>query len=84
MAAIPRPNGVIRVLEQGQRAFAAFTNAEIDSAFAFSTSGYDGVVFEMNHNPSGCRSFARSHISTVDQTYNAVAACRYPRLKPAQ
>src|ERR1700722_11313545 len=51
MTDIPRLNGVIRALEQGQQAFAAFTNAEIDSAIAFSVSAYDGVVFEMEHNP---------------------------------
>ena len=47
----PRLNGVIRAFEQGQRAFAAFTNAEIDSALALSVSAYDGVIFEMEHNP---------------------------------
>jgi len=51
VAETPRLNGVIRALEQGQRAFGAFTNAEIDLALTFSTSAYDGVIFEMEHNP---------------------------------
>jgi 4-hydroxy-2-oxoheptanedioate aldolase len=136
MAEIPRLNGVIRALEQGQRAFAAFTIAEIDLALTFSTAGYDGVIFEMEHNPWDVKAlrdcfqymlnrrqivdagsiapavtplvrippngseknqwFAKQaldlgaygivwpHISTVDQAYNAVAACRYPRLKTAR
>ena len=100
------------------------------------TAKYDGIVFEMEHNPwdiralrdslqymlnrapdrasparsrppsrrwcafrrtasrrRSCRPSRRSisacygivwpHISTVDEAYNAVAACRYPRLKTA-
>jgi len=50
-----RLNGVIRALEQGRPAFTAFSPAEVDSAFAISTTKYDGVVFEMEHNPwDGC------------------------------
>ena len=47
----PRLNGVIRALEQGQRAFSAFATPDVDSALAFSVSRYDGIVFEMEHNP---------------------------------
>ena len=102
---------------------------------AFSTSKFDGVVFEMEHNPwdgralrdglqyllnrrqiaqggslapavtpmvripvngvekaqwhakqaldLGCYGIVWPHISTVEEAYNAVAACRYPRLKTA-
>ena len=101
---------------------------------ALATAKYDGIVFEMEHNPghpgaarlpaihANRRQIAQSgslapavtpivrippnggektqfhakqaldlgaygivwpHISTVDQAYNAVAACRYPRLKKA-
>ena len=46
-----RLNGVIRALEAGQPAFTCFQPAEIDSAFAISTTKFDGVVFEMEHNP---------------------------------
>jgi 4-hydroxy-2-oxoheptanedioate aldolase len=135
MAEIPRLNGVIRALEQGQPSFTAFTSAEIDNALALSTSKYDGIVFEMEHNPWDARALRDSlqymlnrrqiaqagspapavtpmvrippngdeqnqwlakqaldlgaygivwpHVSTVDQAYNAVASCRYPRLKSA-
>ena len=130
-----RLNGVIRSLEQGQKAFGAFSPPDIDSALAFSVSKYDGIIFEMEHNPWDTRTlrdclqymlnrrqivdagsvapivtpFVRippnggeksqwlakqaldlgvygivwPHISTVDQAYNAVAACRYPRMKEA-
>jgi 4-hydroxy-2-oxoheptanedioate aldolase len=135
MAELPRLNGIIRALEQGQPCFTCFSPAEVDSAVAFSTSKYDGVVFEMEHNPwdgralrdclqyllnraqiakggslapavtpfvripvngvekgqwhakqaldLGCYGIIWPHISTVDEAYNAVAACRYPRLKSA-
>jgi 4-hydroxy-2-oxoheptanedioate aldolase len=135
MADIPRLNGVIRALEQGQPTFTAFSPAEVTSALSMSQSKYDGVVFEMEHNfwdgrglrdsfqymlnrrqivdsgslaPSvtpmvrippngeeknqwlakqaldlGAYGIVWPHISTVDQAYNAVAACRYPRLKSA-
>ena len=131
-----RLNGVIRALEAGQPAFTCFSPAEIDSAYAVSTAKYDGVVFEMEHNPwdgralrdslqymlnraqivksgtlapsvtpmvrvpvngiekgqwhakqaldIGCYGIVWPHISTVEEAYNAVAACRYPRLKSAK
>jgi 4-hydroxy-2-oxoheptanedioate aldolase len=135
MTEVPRLNGVIRALEQGHPAFTTFTTADTDNALALSTAKYDGIVFEMEHNPWDVRALrdclqymlnrrqiAQSgspapavtpmvrippngdeknqwlakqaldlgvygvlwpHISTVDQAQNAVAACRYPRLKTA-
>lgn len=134
MPELPRLNGVIRALEHGH-AFTAFANADTETALAMSTAKYDGIVFEMEHNPWDIRAlrdslqymlnrgqiaragsvapgvtpivrippngeeknqtFAKQaldlgaygivwpHISTVDQAYNAVASCRYPRLKGA-
>ncbi len=135
MTELPRLNGVIGVLEKGLPAFTTFSPADIASAIAFSTSSYDGIVFEMEHNPWDIRALrdclqymlnrrqiadASSvapavtpmvriptngaekgqwhakqaldlgvygivwpHISTVAEAYNAVAACRYPRLSSA-
>jgi 4-hydroxy-2-oxoheptanedioate aldolase len=134
MPELPRLNGVIRALEQGT-AFTAFANADTETALAMSQAKYDGIVFEMEHNPWDIRAhrdslqymlnrgqiaragsvapavtpivrippngeeknqlFAKQaldlgaygivwpHIQTVDQAYNAVASCRYPRLKSA-
>ena len=128
-----RLNGVIRALEAGRPAFTCFSLPEVDSAYAMSVSKFDGVVFEMEHNPwdgralrdslqymlnraqivkagnvapavtpmvrvpvngvekaqwqakqaldIGCYGIVFPHISTVEEAYNAVAACRYPRLK---
>ena len=135
MADIPRLNGVIRALESGKPAFTSFCQADPDTAIAMATAKYDGIVYEMEHNPWDIRALRDSlqymlnrgqiaksgsvapgvtpmvrippngaekaqfhakqaldlgtygivwpHISSVDEAYNAVAACRYPRLKSA-
>ena len=135
MADIPRLNGVIRALEAGKHAFTCFSPTEVDSALALTTAKYDGVVYEMEHNPYDIRALRDClqymlnrrqlvqggtlapavtpmvrippnggeqaqwqakqvldlgaygiiwpHISTVDEAHNAVASCRYPRLKSA-
>lgn len=135
MAELPRLNNVIRAFEEGKPAFTTFAQAEVETAVAMSTSKFDGVVYEMEHNfwdaralrdamqymlnrrqvalggtlapavtpmvripPNGGENnqwLAKQaldlgvygvlwpHISTVDQARNAVAACRYPRLKTA-
>src|SRR6266704_2829236 len=135
MAELPRLNNVIKALESGKPTFTSFSQADPESAIAMATAKYDGIVYEMEHNPWDIRALrdslqymlnrgqiARSgsvapavtpmvrippngaekaqfqakqaldlgvygivwpHISTVDQAYNAVAACRYPRLKSA-
>ena len=132
MTELPRLNGIIGALEKGLPAFTSFSPADVASAIAFSASSYDGIVFEMEHNPWDIRALRDSlqymlnrrqiadagtvapavtpmvripangaekgqwhakqaldlgvygivwpHISTVDEAYNAVAACRYPRL----
>lgn len=51
MVEIPRLNGVIKALESGKPAFAPFTLAEIGNALTISSAPFDGVVFEMEHNP---------------------------------
>ena len=135
MATMPRLNGVIRVLESGGTPITAFSTTDVETAIAFSTSGYDGVVFEMEHGPydiralrdalqymlnrqqlvqrgtrarfvtplvrmtpngsernqwlakqvldSGVYGVVWPHVSTVEEAYNAVSACRYPRPKDA-
>jgi 4-hydroxy-2-oxoheptanedioate aldolase len=130
-----RLNGIIKALESGKPAFTTFAQPDPDSCVSLATSNYDGVVFELEHNPWDIRALkdgmqymlnraqiAKSgsvapavtpmvripanggelnqtyakqaldigaygivwpHIGTVEQAYNAVAACRYPRLKTA-
>ena len=135
MPDIPRLNGVIKALEQGQVAFVAFTPVDIESATAMASANFDGVAFEMEHGPVdfiglrhalqfmldrrqivqqatlaptvtplvrippngaemnqwiakqvldiGVFGIIFPHISTVEEAWNAVGACRYPRLSTA-
>src|ERR1700736_78194 len=135
MADIPRLNGVIRALEQGKHTFTAFTPADPEAALSYAAAKFDGIVFEMEHNPYDIRALRDSlqymlnrrqiaqsgslapavtpmvrippngaeksqwqakqgldprahrvgwpHISSAREPHNAVAACRYPRLKTA-
>src|SRR5574342_170041 len=135
MPDIPRLNGVIKALEQGQTAFVAFTPLDIESATAMASTNLDGVAFEMEHAPLdfpglrhalqfmldrrqiveratlapavtplvrippngaemnqwiakqvldiGVFGIIFPHISTVEEAWNAVGACRYPRLSTA-
>ena len=55
MNSIPRLNGAIRALEQGQPTFVTFSPADVGSAQAIGDAAYDGVVFEMEHGPYDIR-----------------------------
>jgi 4-hydroxy-2-oxoheptanedioate aldolase len=46
-----RLNGFIRAWEQGKAAFSCFAKADKLTAIDLSESPYDGVVYEMEHNP---------------------------------
>ncbi|MDH7798838.1 MULTISPECIES: aldolase/citrate lyase family protein [unclassified Beijerinckia] len=46
-----RLNGVIRAWEAGKPAFAAFAKLDKQTAAEMSDAPYDGVVYEMEHNP---------------------------------
>ena len=46
-----RLNGIIKAWEQGKTAFTAFSKIDKQSAIDMSDAPYDGIVFEMEHNP---------------------------------
>ena len=130
-----RLNGVIRAFESGKIAFSCFMKLDKQAAIEMTDAPYDGVIYEMEHNPydvaalgdclqymlnrkaiAASGSIAPSvtplaripangvemnqfqakqvldrgvygviwpHVSTVEQAYNAVSACRYGRPKNA-
>ncbi len=51
MAENPRLNGVVRALEQNGVAFTCFATPDVQTAIGLSASKYDGIIFEMEHNP---------------------------------
>src|SRR5215208_680413 len=55
MPDLPRLNPAIRALESGKPAFVTFSPAEIGAAQSIGAAAYDGVVFEMEHNPYDIR-----------------------------
>jgi len=55
MAEIPRLNSAIKALEQSKPAFVTFSAPEIGAAQSIAAAPYDGVVFEMEHNPYDIR-----------------------------
>ena len=46
-----RLNGIIRAWEAGKPAFSCFAKLDRESAREMSVSPYDGIIFEMEHNP---------------------------------
>ena len=46
-----RLNSIIRAFESGKAAHAAFSKLDKQTAIEMSDSPYDGIVFEMEHNP---------------------------------
>jgi 4-hydroxy-2-oxoheptanedioate aldolase len=51
MADSQRLNGVIRAWEEGRVAYSCFAKANKEAAIEFAESPYDGVIYEMEHNP---------------------------------
>src|SRR3981081_3196052 len=60
MAELPRLNNVIKALESGKPTFTSFSQADPESAIAMSTAKYDGIVYEMEHNPWDIRALRDS------------------------
>ena len=78
MAELPRLNGVIRALESGQHALTCFTPAETTSAVTMATSKFDGIVFEMEHQPWDGRrcAIACNICSTAPRSPRRRRSCR--------
>src|ERR1700676_4872293 len=55
MPDIPRLNRATCAVESGKPAFVTFSPAEVGAAQAIAAASYDGVVFEMEHNPYDIR-----------------------------
>lgn len=85
---IPRLNGVIRALENKQKALTTFVSPDVESALAVSTAAYDGIVFEMEHNPwnastlRDCMQYLLNRKQIVDAGSVAPAVTPLVRIPP--
>jgi len=83
-----RLNGAIRALEHGEPAFVTFSPADISSAQAIGDAAYDGVVFEMEHNPydvrtlRDCLQYLLNRRQIVESASLAPAVTPFVRIPP--
>ncbi len=82
MGDLPRLNGVIRALEGGRAAFTSFATADAGTALAFSRARYDGVVFEMEHNPWDVAALRDSLQYLLDRAQIATSGSIVPAVAP--
>jgi 4-hydroxy-2-oxoheptanedioate aldolase len=82
MSDLPRLNGVIRAFEANKQAFAAFANADVETALSFSTTKYDGIVLEMEHNPWDIRALRDSLQYLLNRGQIATAGSVAPAVTP--
>src|SRR5258708_1861669 len=82
MAEIPRLNGVIRALEQGKHAFKTFPAADPEAALALATAKYDGIIFEMEHNPYDIRALRDSLQYMLNRRQIAQSGSLAPAVTP--
>lgn len=79
MAELPRLNGIIKALEEGQVAFVGSGPAD---AQAGTNAPYDGVLFEMEHGPYDIRALQEGLQSMLDRRQIAQAGTVAPRVTP--
>lgn len=82
MTEIPRLNGAIRALEEGSPAFVTFAAPEVSTAVAMAATAYDGVVFEMEHNPYDIRVLRDCLQYLLDRRQIAVSGSLAPAVTP--
>jgi 4-hydroxy-2-oxoheptanedioate aldolase len=82
MAGIGRLNNIIRAWEEGRPAFASFANANRQTAIEFSTSPYDGVVFEMEHGAWDVQELQDTLQYLLNRKQIATATTLAPALTP--
>src|ERR1700716_3633071 len=82
MPDIPRLNPAIRALESGKPAFVTFSPPEIGAAQAIAAAPYDGVVFEMEHNPYDIRTLRDCMQYMLDRSQIVKSGSLTPAVAP--
>lgn len=78
----PRLNGVIRALESGGTAFVTMGNFDISRAQEIAGDPYDGMVFEMEHNPYDVRALRDCLQYMLNPRHIATTASVAPAVTP--
>src|SRR5438128_924778 len=82
MADAGRLNNIIRAWEQGRPAFAAFAHADQQTAIESSAAPYDGIIFEMEHNPFDVQGLQDSLQYLLDRKQIFTAGSLAPAVTP--
>ncbi len=82
MGNIPKLNGVARALENYQVAFTTFSQMDINSSIAISSSKFDGVIFEGEHSPWDVSSLRDSMQFLLDRREIVKNGSIAPRITP--
>jgi 4-hydroxy-2-oxoheptanedioate aldolase len=77
-----RLNGIIRAWEQGKVAFTAFSKIDKQSAIDMSDAPYDGIVFEMEHNPYDVSALGDSLQYLLNRKQIATSSSLAPQVTP--
>jgi 4-hydroxy-2-oxoheptanedioate aldolase len=77
-----RLNGIIRAWEQGKVAFTAFCKIDKQSAIDMSDAPYDGIVFEMEHNPYDVSALGDSLQYLLNRKQIATSGSLAPQVTP--
>jgi 4-hydroxy-2-oxoheptanedioate aldolase len=82
MTDIPRLNGVIRALEQGQATFTTFVPPELDMVRAYNAASFDALVFELEHSPYDIRALQDTMQFMLDRRQIATSGSLAPKVTP--
>jgi 4-hydroxy-2-oxoheptanedioate aldolase len=82
MPTIPRLNGAIRALEQGQPTFVTFSPPEVSSAQAIGDAAYDAAIFEMEHGPYDIRALRDCMQYMLNRRQIVTSASLAPAVSP--
>ena len=77
-----RLNNVIRAFENGNTAFAAFSKLDKQTAIEMSDAPYDGLIFEMEHNPYDVTAFGDALQYMLNRKEIATSGSLAPKVTP--
>jgi 4-hydroxy-2-oxoheptanedioate aldolase len=77
-----RLNGIIRAWEQGKPAFTAFSKIDKQSSIDMSDAPYDGIVYEMEHNPYDVSALGDALQYLLNRKQIATAGSLAPQVTP--